>query len=787
MRIPIPKYNYDVSKLFKCILIVFAFACLFSAGSTSAQSMADLGGVSIESMHGAATEPNDEWTIRMLKSFLGERFVNAPFKAVGAPETIAGGIIFLINAALFVLGTAFLSYQVVMTVVKGATDGSAVIMADTKGSMLPIRTGAGIFAMLPVFGGFSLAQAIMIFCATLGVGLGNMTKDAIVDRTVGMQAITPNIESLQNGGGNMAGEIRLVTDNLFFSNLCVAVRNEYAKTLGHNGANNQIKITEQRYPNGRTLNFGPCGEMTMQRRAGHKERLADDFLAFRLGSVDYDAIRAAAYFAADEQLDVVQSETKELAEKLVKDAIVATSTMSSGYALVPQEMINRAVETKEALDQIGNDAHWALTVGLGESRKGKLSAITPEVEATLRQQGWSTLGAWSPTLSAVSAAIADAQTAWQFEWNAGPELTRVQTELQTMANAAGSAYASSSQAGRGDKQFDILFTFLRDWQINVPQQHGAKAMICEGWGSSETGDCSVGQTIIEFVIKGTTSGSGGGGSIDIIYTSKQLGDFLLTFGTTILVTGPFVKAIGVATGLAAMFIPGIGTGTGAVVAAASAAMSSDTLKTLGYLSFAFGGFLAIYIPFLPTLIWFSALMKWVCSFAEKIVMAQFWAFSHLQTKGEEFAEGRAAQGYAHLMDVLLRPALMVLGLVFANGLVKILGTFFQQSLFFPAMSNVAGNSIVGAGSIIFIILIYAITAFAIVQSVHQWLVSDMPEKVVGWLGATAENSHHLLLGAAAGAAMRGFRGPGGGGGAAPTPSAGGSGAAMKVARVATKT
>src|SRR5690606_37552967 len=81
-------------------------------------------------------------------------------------------------------------YKLVMAVAESAHVGE-VLGKRISGLWITIRFGTGIFGMLPVFKGFSLAQAIMMSIAIIGIGLANMLVTTAISSTANFESVIP--------------------------------------------------------------------------------------------------------------------------------------------------------------------------------------------------------------------------------------------------------------------------------------------------------------------------------------------------------------------------------------------------------------------------------------------------------------------------------------------------------------------------------------------------------------------------------------------------------------------
>jgi len=76
--------------------------------------------------------------------------------------------------------------------------------------------------------------------------------------------------------------------------------------------------------------------------------------------------------------------------------------------------------------------------------------------------------------------------------------------------------------------------------------------------------------------------------------------------------------------------------------------------------------------------------------AQSMVAAPLWAASHAMPEGEGFAGERAKQGYMLLMNVAIRPILLVIGFVLAMGMVWA-STWMSQQLMTAALKSMISS------------------------------------------------------------------------------------------------
>ena len=145
-----------------------------------------------------------------------------PGAATGISETAFGKVFAVINMSLLALGTVWLTYNISSGVAQTAQDGE--FLGKRFSSMwVPIRMLTGIVGLVPVFHGWALSQLVILYCAQLGVGIGNLAT-AEVTKYIDAGGQIVNVQTTKSNE-------RFISD-LYRINLCMsAVNGEYGKKI----------------------------------------------------------------------------------------------------------------------------------------------------------------------------------------------------------------------------------------------------------------------------------------------------------------------------------------------------------------------------------------------------------------------------------------------------------------------------------------------------------------------------------------------------------------------------
>lgn len=117
--------------------------------------------------------------------------------------------------------------------------------------------------------------------------------------------------------------------------------------------------------------------------------------------------------------------------------------------------------------------------------------------------------------------------------------------------------------------------------------------------------------------------------------------------------------------------------------------------------------------------------------------APLWAFAHLDTEGDGLGQ-RTQTGYLFLVNVLFRPALMVVGLLLAAKMADLLTDMVIQ-MFPIIMANASSDSWTGVIKIVAYISAFVII-LQMVISLSFGMIRFVPDQVLGWIGGNMVNS-----------------------------------------------
>lgn len=688
--------------------------------------------IQLSDLQAAAEGPPEDAAMRMFKGLLGEEFASTnPWSAAGLPATLIGDIFAIFNGIVFTIGALWLGYVLIMSIATSAQDGEP-LGKNASTLWAPIRIGTGIFGMLPVVGGFSLFQAVMMTSIVLGIGAGNMMTKKVIDATADFKAITPSFTSI-GAAPNLSSDVQSIVRGATLAELCHQGKLYFHSLFEHAAASPAPRVVGYRDSNKVGFDYSTCGKIEVTRRERAQVRQSESKTSFRNPAVDYDVIADAVHASAILELRLIRQEAEDIAQEWFSQYALANRRPDP----VPVDMVAASVRVYERSVALEKAARARLNNAISDAVSDDAEAIEDGVLQIMRDGGWMRLGDYYSVYAEASAAIADAQRAFQLSYKPGVEVERIMSGSSTQ-HAWSEPIRHYIEIALADEPADEKGLF-------------DKALEFMHLAENEMGERSVGQSITNMLIGFTANNSGGAGLVNPVIASKNLGDWLMVAGQTGIAGGSILEALPAGKGIAI-----------AKKFSGTLDKLGDVLTIICYAMIGLGMFLSIFIPMSLWATWFSAILIYLTSMLEGLIYAQLAAFSHIKAEGDRFVEAGSsgAKFYVYLLNALFRPSVMVISFVLASALMTFAGTFLIEG-FSTAMAAAQGNSVTGLLSIVGYLILFCVVLFGLVQTCAS-LVIDIPDRLLGWVGGVAENNRGTVIGAAAGTAMRGVKGPAGG-------------------------
>jgi conjugal transfer/type IV secretion protein DotA/TraY len=586
------------------------------------------------------------------------------------------------NGAVLTVGGILAAYTILAGTLGTAHDGE-MLGKKFSSVWIPIRYCIGTALVLPVLpGGYCLMQGLVAWLIVQGIGLADNVwatyaspAGIATSGTVGLQK--PEAKNLGYG--------------LFQSLVCLKALEATLKNTEHKilAGNSVFGLTTETGVSKNTIYFGDKNE-------------SSNFTKDTCGKVEvsnFQAPTATPGSGAGYIGRLMDASTQLTRMKNITTANWnETKTLITNLSPIASELVqSQKVANPAAIDAQISKYEEAIRV----KAAAEVNAMMPfeEISKNATQDGWLMGGAWFMKLTYVSDLISQTMAN-----------VPVATPPQTMSNATfGEDYIklmkpindtlSKTKSGTG--------TF------GVANEAGASNT---SWWSAAKDYVKSGLDPTTLVKKAFSSGTNfmiQDGEHPVM-AMKRLGSWILgiaggAYAACVLAMATIGNAPGLGMALLAtlmLFLPPL------IIAG----------FTLSYV-----------LPMMPFFIWLGVVVSWIIHSVEAMIAAPLWAVMHLHPNGDDLT-GRGGNGYSLVLSLVLRPVLMIFGLITALTLVVVVGDFLNHvfaDVFISAQQD--SGFLTWMVGLIAAPLIYAGAMYMIIKKMFS-IIHIIPDEILKWFG-----------------------------------------------------
>jgi conjugal transfer/type IV secretion protein DotA/TraY len=650
----------------------------------------------------------------MLRAVLGD-FALDPFHTQdGSTGSLMASMFKEFNMFIFSAACIWMGYNMLAGLAQTMHEG--VVLGKRMSTVwVPVRVAFGTASLMPVFGGWAFCQALMVIASLLGIAGANRVATVAIDSTAAFQTTVNPM-----GNVKQASQIRNIELYMAKAAACQQASKDMAAAMQASGqatptdfpvtvdtsADSGASIVMNfagRQSSGQYGNTA-CGQIKLAfspRTNGFR-----GMAGFRIENVNYEVIRNIAMQVHASTLNATYAAAQSMINGVSPNSSpeqfnAAVKTIADGYF----GMYTNTFQSK--LAALTQAANGATDVG----------AISDQLMQRMKAGGWATLGIWYSVFAEVNEAMNEM-------------LDPVVTLQQT-----------SDDIGMPSTTSDLLAGLEAAVGVAASQNQGALA--------TSTGNTSLGQWIMGGVLNSTVGASGTGASntINPIIAFKNIGDNALAtaqslyFAYKVYVgfTGGTEEkgsgesgAQGVVSKIGSTLIskiPYVGGIAGTLKSIAQDA--GQLLLPMVGLLFVTAAVMAFYIPMVPFIQWFAALIQWFTSVIESLIGSSLWAMAHFDSDGEGMGQ-RTSYGYTYMLNNFARPIIMTFSFFIASAAVTVMGTFLFH-YFGSAVGSAQGNSLTGLMSIVAYLVIFTVMGMTLVNSTFTMML-HLADRMIGWIG-----------------------------------------------------
>ncbi|MEC4683080.1 MAG: DotA/TraY family protein [Nitrospirota bacterium] len=693
-------------------------------------------------MAASLTPSNSDLSVQLLDKIFGAGWQSFGGNPSGFFQTILG----IFDSALFAVVAVIGVYSLMMGITEAAHDG--VPLGKRYSKWMPFRIVAAGAFLAPVSNGISIVQAVFLWIAGMGVGLADQVWAAGTQYLV--QSGPAVVYSMDTGTE--------LAKNALHSLVCQAwVNNNYyyvaqgkqtdmngnplspppSNWITENSTSGTFTITNpQSTGYGSYFGASPGGSVTTNVTEGvsfdGSTGTGIPPQACGAFTYGYNSSTPGSSLMSSAQANALKQMLSTLAP--LANAIVGTPTASgtpaSGAPTLP--------DPSPLFNAVNAYQNAVAKAAASVASQGSNATALNQWQATAQQAGWLSAGSFYYSFSHQNQKLsALVSKKWSYQGVA----------VDAFANIPGNGTFSLKNTLSSVDGYTKILEQAGNFAGNPP----TPAQMATASGTVSTGS-SMWAKFLNLISSPFT------GLVTSYATmTTENGDPLLTmqsYGNTVIDTA---EAIAVATTAAAAatgavkngtkglsHIPTIGGVIGAVGGAFSGA-SSAALKSVLPLIYAvifslivFGAGLAYISPMLPFIFFNWGVLIWTLILLEGLIAIPLWGIAHANPEGEGFISAEAKAGYLKVLDVLIRPSLLVLGFFMVFELSDAL-MFLINNGFGAMVAGITAGSLTGIVGMLSLLLGVNILMIGGMSKLFHFSFVSLPGQVLSWVGAHASH------------------------------------------------
>lgn len=629
------------------------------------------------------------------------------------------------SGAVLVLAGVILLYHLLEMVAETAHTGKP--MGRANQIYAPIRLVLAIGFLVPMAGGLNVGQNMMVHVAKWGSNLASHVWLVFLDNLAASSPviIPPSVPPIVNKVVHDLVMMKACT-YVYNSELDVLygdqawVKQTYIVSFQENSSGGSFKSTSEK---------AVCGSYTLPTPNASTQQVA---MVNRIYACNKATIQ-----------NMVKTQGVDaLAKKILHYASPNADTPAP---------------TKEEYDALVNQYWTALYQGLQQAANDtSVQNTIAQLASNWSADGWVGAGAWFNTISRVQSNILDANEA-ALPRTSPPDMdflikqdrktnTWRKTPDETFHGIVGSILGQFDDAiGGGEQSTNPL-----------PEETTAAASgTNDGKGSSGNPLLAV-FDLVDWIGQKTGSWPSTDGVLFPFKTSNPLSE-LAYLGHNNLSTGLMLIAIGGVSPIASKSINYLGDKLARFIPVPAAAwltsifsgVLSTVIEQFGWLCITIGcGFvftgvlLSFALPMIPFIRFFFNVLVWLLTVFEAVIAMPLFALAHLNPYGDGVAPSSAKGGYFFMLSIMLRPVLMIFGLM-AGLLLFFVAIVFLNKMFLIATAG-TGASAGGYGTLAKIIfsVMYATLAYICANTCFK-AISHFPDHALNWMGGRGPQTKDL--------------------------------------------
>ncbi len=664
----------------------------------------------------------------------------------GAAVDTLSNVVGAFNVAVLAVGGILATYTLVIGTVSTAHDGE-MLGKKFSSVWVPLRTVFGTAMVIPVVNGYCLMQFIVMWLVLQGVGLANMTWQAYIGNAFNNAASYQVLPKMSYDLELAQNTLRALT--------CVKVNEKFSSSglFSSAGTTSNVALSGANWgwsaiaPAGTSCGAGGClkniyqfGDKGTSTEANtecgrvvipavSKDGDIAQLLSAKPNIITGSATAPSGTTSSNNPIttinqakltsyDTMIADLTPIAENIATWAIAPTQVYIAGSATYAQTA-GTAVKTAadkyrasvlSATGAVLEDSYIKSSVADAQPTAVNSGVFAGVIESA-NNDGWMLAGAWYMRLVSYNSKVMSVAndrptykisgTTWSIE---GDEV--LNKALKETASIIGQSNMLTQDSAGG---------YISN---NTSSDSSPDAT---NWFADMLGSAMTGIDLSTIKMENRHP----------VMMVIEMGNNLISSGLLIMGIVLGAGAIGGAVGGFLSKIPGVGSAVGGAIDSVSGAINNYTIAILVPLMI-MGFVLAYFIPFLPFLIWLGAVIGWLILVVEAIFAAPLWAVMHLSPNGDDML-GSGKSGYQMVLGLIIRPALLIMGLAAAFILVQVIGQIVNSVFLDVFMISQGTSKTLGFVSTLMAYVIYTITMVSLVKKIFD-VIHVIPDQLLRWIG-----------------------------------------------------
>src|SRR5450830_273266 len=676
------------------------------------------------------TPPVGDTSVDFLREVFGDivGLIATGGKATSQPtDAVLGSMMSIFNSAVLFIGMLFVAYTTIKGTVDSAHDGE-LLGKKMSSIWVPLRTVGGTALLLPLGSGYSLIQIGILWLAIQGVGVADKIWTVAIE-----QMNRDNMISRP-----MIPDSRPLAANILKFEVCAAAMNKQFQESGRATRIEPVSSTQTKLNSGEMLNYDvfdllpPVALYTTAKNFANASYTVTNY-SWNANDNSYINKNVCGGITWKQSYEASEgnSNTKVIKAPILAAHSAALQAMIKELQPVATQIVTSLKPTPGAIDTAAGNYENALRTAAKTAVNQTNDRARSDFLAAAKDGGWIYAGTWYNHIVKLNDVMQSTLNGLPTSDPIAITDKETQDVLLTYKDAMAVADEYSKNRTEGVRQ-----VYYKETDVRAPQAgEGAWEYVRKLLSAPFMG--GINQMTQEIA----------GSNLNHMSQMKSFGDNIISIGEGCLAT--LAGATGLANSLVAKTTVGLAFDIGAVLQFLSGIVTALVLSL-----FFFGAVLSTYTPMLPFITWMTSVVNWFVLVLESVIAGPLFAVAHVHPDGDD-AVGKAGPGWMMILSLVIRPSLMLFGLIGAMLLTQPV-TGLINTGFMTVVAGVQADSMTGILSFLAFTAIYTLMMVTVVHLVFS-LIHWIPDNILRWVGhatgglpgaeKNGEESHSILVGA----------------------------------------